>query len=70
MLGIALLMRPKTQPGAPVPPLPSFAAFHDLTDLMVPPALKNTLASEAEDLVSDLADLTVTLNERSLAILF
>lgn len=69
MLGIALLMRPKTQAAA-AQPLPSFATLTDIKDMMVPQTLRNSLAGEAEDLASDLADLTAVLNERTFAILF
>lgn len=69
MLGIALLTRPKQQPPA-LQPLPAFATLTDIKDLMVPQALNNSLACEAEDLASDLADLTAVLNERTFAILF
>ena len=68
-VSIALLMRPKQKPPA-MQPLPSFATLTDIRDLMVPQALNNSLAGEAEDLASDLADLTAVLNERTFAILF
>lgn len=70
MLGIAVLMRPKPRPAAAPQPAPSFETFRDLTSLMVPQDIKNTLACEAEDLASDIASLTAALNERTLAILF
>jgi hypothetical protein len=68
MLVVAQLMRPKPRPA--VPALPSFTTLSDIKDLMVPQNLKNSLACEAEDLASDLADLTAVLNERTFAILF
>ena len=70
MLGIAVLMRPKPRPSAAPQPPPAFVTFRDLTNLVVPQEIKNTLACEAEDLATDIASLTAVLNERSLAILF
>ena len=44
--------------------------FDDLNALAGTPALTATLASETDNLVSDLAALATVLNDRSLAILF
>jgi hypothetical protein len=68
LVGAALLLRVKPQPAA-VAASPS-AVFNDLATLMSAPTLKNTLAGEEDDLVSDLTDLTAVLSARAQAILF
>ncbi len=68
LLGIAVLLRPR-QPAETVPNLPS-VTLNDFTALMPKQAFENSLASEAANLATDLADLTAALNERSLSILF
>ena len=70
LFGIALLMRPRTQPATALPALPSVATFRDLTDLMETQNLANALSAEASNLAADLAGLTTALNERSFSILF
>ena len=69
LFGLALLLRSRHPQRAAASVSPS-ALFNDLAALMSTPALENTLASEADDLASDLANLTAVLNDRTQEILF
>ncbi len=69
MLGILLLTHPGRQTPA-LQPLSDFSSLTDVKQLIVPQNLRNPLTGEAEDLASDLTDLTAVLNERTFAILF
>lgn len=67
----ALLLRPRPQQDASgAAAMPDVATFGDLAELMQSQDLAHALAGEAANLTDDLANLTDTLNQSTLEILF